>query len=217
MADLGSRRKIMGWGSPFERPDGYQRAGLELLELPADSHGHRYRRGQLRAGGQLADRRPVSGAQAARAMGIFMLGLPLGCCWLLHHRFHGRVLRQLACALLHRQVPGLVLAVFIFLIREPTAARPRSSRSRRNPCSSRSARCCRSDLLVAGNGRAGIQLRHLRPQRFHGAIADALSRVSLVNASVATGVIVGLTGLIGLDPRRLGRRSHPSALRPRSA
>lgn len=57
MADTGSRSKAHGLGpGGVEWPDGGQRSGGQFLDVFAGAHGHRHRRGQLCAGGELADR-----------------------------------------------------------------------------------------------------------------------------------------------------------------
>ena len=80
----------------------------------------------------------------ARAMGIFMLGLPLGL--LLAFFTIGSMVEFFGSWRAPASSSprcGLVLAVFIFLIREPRAAR-QTVKVSQEPCSSRSARCCRS-------------------------------------------------------------------------
>ncbi len=61
-----------------ERADGGQRHGRQFLDVPAGAHGHRHRRSQLRAGGQLADWRPVPGSPPCSGHGHFHAGPALG-------------------------------------------------------------------------------------------------------------------------------------------
>lgn len=201
MADLGSRRKIMGWGltawSGLTAINGLAwnfwsflliRMGIGIGEAsyaPA-------------ANSLIGDLFPAH--KRARAMGIFMLGLPLGL--LLAFFTIGSMVEFFGswrAPFFIAAVPGLVLAVFIFLIREPTRGAAETVKVSQEPVQQpiRKVLSIRTFwwLVMAGlafNFATYACNAFMVPllMRYHG--------VSLVNASVATGVIVGLTGLIGL-------------------
>ncbi|BCY03223.1 spinster family MFS transporter [Stutzerimonas stutzeri] len=201
MADLGSRRKIMGWGltawSGLTAINGLAwnfwsflliRMGIGIGEAsyaPA-------------ANSLIGDLFPAH--KRARAMGIFMLGLPLGL--LLAFFTIGSMVEFFGswrAPFFIAAVPGLVLAVFIFLIREPTRGAAEIVKVSQEPVQQpiRKVLSIRTFwwLVMAGlafNFATYACNAFMVPllMRYHG--------VSLVNASVATGVIVGLTGLIGL-------------------
>jgi len=133
-------------------------------------------------------------------MGIFMLGLPLGL--LLAFFTIGSMVEAFGswrAPFFIAAVPGLVLALFIFLIKEPKRGAAETVKVSQEPVQQpiRKVLSIRTFwwLVLAGlafNFATYACNAFMVPllMRYHG--------VSLVQASVATGVIVGLTGLFGL-------------------
>ncbi|VXC57688.1 Major facilitator superfamily MFS_1 [Pseudomonas sp. 8Z] len=201
MADTGSRRKIMGWGlaawSGLTALNGLAwnywsflliRMGIGIGEAsyaPA-------------ANSLIGDLFPAH--KRARAMGVFMLGLPLGL--LLAFFTIGAMVQAFdswRAPFVIAAVPGLILAVFLFFIREPARgaaeSRPVSDAPVDKPM--RKVLAIRTFwwLVLAGlafNFATYACNSFLVPmlQRYYG--------LTLHNAAMATGVIVGLTGLVGL-------------------
>ena len=177
MADTGSRSKLMGWGlaawSGLTAVNGLVgsfwsflivRMGIGIGEAsyaPA-------------ANSLIGDLFPAH--RRARAMGIFMLGLPLGLLlafftigWMVKAFDSWRAPFFIAA------VPGLILAVFMFFIKEPKRGAAESvqvSQETRGPADPSGAGG--ADFPVAGDGGAVLQLRHLCLQLVSGADAAAL-------------------------------------------
>ncbi len=201
MADLGSRRKIMGWGltawSGLTAVNGLAwnfwsfllvRMGIGIGEAsyaPA-------------ANSLIGDLFPAH--KRSRAMGIFMLGLPLGL--LLAFFTIGSMVEAFGswrAPFFIAAVPGLVLALFIFMIKEPSRGAAETVKVSQEPVKQpmRKVLSIRTFwwLVMAGlafNFATYACNAFMVPllMRYHG--------MPLVEASVATGVIVGLTGLVGL-------------------
>ncbi|AFN77080.1 spinster family MFS transporter [Stutzerimonas nitrititolerans] len=201
MADNGSRRKIMGWGltawSGLTAINGLAwnfwsflliRMGIGIGEAsyaPA-------------ANSLIGDMFPAH--KRARAMGIFMLGLPLGLLlafftigWMVQAFDSWRAPFFIAA------VPGLILAVFLFFIKEPQRGAAEtvkvSQEQVRNPI--RKVLAIRTFWWLI---MAGLAF-NFATYASNGFMVPMLMRyfaVPLVEASVATGVIVGVTGLVGL-------------------
>lgn len=201
MADNGSRRKIMGWGltawSGLTAVNGLAwnfwsfllvRMGVGIGEAsyaPA-------------ANSLIGDLFPAH--KRARAMGIFMLGLPLGLLlafftigWMVQAFDSWRAPFFIAA------VPGLILAVFIFLIKEPQrgAAEAVKISQERVEQPIRKVLAIRTFwwLVLAG---LAFNFATYASNAFMVPMLMRYFGVPLVEASVATGVIVGVTGLVGL-------------------
>jgi len=201
MADNGSRRKIMGWGltawSGLTAVNGLAwnfwsfllvRMGVGIGEAsyaPA-------------ANSLIGDLFPAH--KRARAMGIFMLGLPFGLLlaffsigWMVQAFDSWRAPFFIAA------VPGLILAVFIFLIKEPQ----RGAAEAVKISQARIERPIRKVLAIRTFWwlvMAGLAF-NFATYACNAFMVPMLMRyfaVPLVDASVATGVIVGVTGLFGL-------------------
>lgn len=201
MADTGARRKIMGWGlaawSGLTALNGMawnfwsfllMRMGVGIGEAsyaPA-------------ANSLIGDLFPAH--KRARAMGIFMLGLPLGL--LLAFFSIGAMVQAFGswrAPFLIAAVPGLILALFLFFIREPARgaaeSMPVSSAAVQQPLLKVLTIRTFWWLVLAGlafNFAAYACNAFMVPmlQRYFG--------LGLQQAAMATGVIVGLTGLVGL-------------------
>ena len=201
MADTGSRSKLMGWGlavwSGLTAVNGLVgsfwsflivRMGVGIGEAsyaPA-------------ANSLIGDLFPAH--RRARAMGIFMLGLPLGL--LLAFFTIGAMVKAFdswRAPFFIAAVPGLILAVFMFFIKEPkrgaaetvAVSQERVDRPIRRVLAIPTflwlvmAGLCFNFATYACNSFLVPML-----QRYFG--------LPLQEAAVATGVIVGVTGLFGL-------------------
>lgn len=201
MADTGSRRKIMGWGltawSGLTAVNGLAwnfwsfllvRMGVGIGEA---SYGPA-------ASSLIGDLFPAH--KRARAMGIFMLGLPFGLLlafftigWMVQAFDSWRAPFFIAA------VPGLILAVFIFLIKEPQrgAAETVKISQERIERPIRKVLAIRTFWWLVMAGLA-FNFATYACNAFMVPMLMRYFAVPLVEASVATGVIVGVTGLFGL-------------------
>jgi len=201
LADTGSRRKLMGWGlavwSGLTAVNGLVgsywtfllvRMGVGIGEAsyaPADNS-------------LIGDLFPAH--RRARAMGIFMLGLPLGL--LLAFFTIGAMVQAFdswRAPFFIAAVPGLVLAVFMFFIREPKRGAAESVRMSEEKIH----RPIRRVLSIPTFGwlvLAGLTF-NFATYASNSFMVPMLQRYFLLplqDAAVATGVIVGVTGLVGL-------------------
>jgi len=201
IADSGSRRKIMGWGltvwSGLTAVNGLAwnfwsflliRMGIGVGEAsyaPA-------------ANSLIGDLFPAH--KRARAMGIFMLGLPLGL--LLAFFTIGSMVEAFGswrAPFFIAAVPGLVLALFLFFIREPERGAAESVKVAQTPVENPVRKVLAIPtfwwLVLAG---LAFNFATYACNAFMVPLLMRYFGAPLVQASVATGVIVGLTGLIGL-------------------
>jgi MFS family permease len=201
MADNGSRRKLMGWGlavwSGLTAVNGLVgnfwafllvRMGVGIGEAsyaPA-------------ANSLIGDLFPAH--KRARAMGIFMLGLPLGL--LLAFFTIGAMVKTFdswRAPFFIAAVPGLVLAVFMFFIREPargaaesiTTSQEKIDRPIRRVLSIPTFRW----LVLAG---LAFNFATYACNSFMVPMLQRYFLLPLQEAAMATGMIVGVTGLVGL-------------------
>lgn len=201
MADTGARRTIMGWGlmawSGLTAVNGMAwnfwsfllvRMGIGIGEAsyaPA-------------ANSLIGDLFPAH--KRSRAMGIFMLGLPLGL--LLAFFTIGYMVEFFGswrAPFFIAAVPGIVLALFIFLIREPArgAAETVAVSQARVEKPMRKVLAIRTFwwLMLAG---LCFNFATYACNAFMVPMMMRYFGVPLSSAAMATGVIVGLTGLVGL-------------------
>lgn len=201
MADTGARRKIMGWGlaawSGLTALNGMAwnfwsflliRMGIGIGEAsyaPA-------------ANSLIGDLFPAH--KRARAMGIFMLGLPLGL--LLAFFTIGAMVQAFdswRAPFFIAAVPGLILAVFLFFIREPTRGAAESVQVSAAPVDKplRKVLAIRTFwwLVLAG---LAFNFASYACNSFMVPMLQRYFGLGLQNAAMATGVIVGVTGLFGL-------------------
>jgi MFS family permease len=201
MADNGSRRKLMGWGlavwSGLTAVNGLVgnfwafllvRMGVGIGEAsyaPA-------------ANSLIGDLFPAH--KRARAMGIFMLGLPLGL--LLAFFTIGAMVKAFdswRAPFFIAAVPGLLLAVFMFFIREPARGAAESvamsqekiDRPIRRVLSIPTFRW----LVLAG---LAFNFSTYACNSFMVPMLQRYFLLPLQDAAMATGIIVGVTGLVGL-------------------
>ncbi|MFK3797869.1 spinster family MFS transporter [Pseudomonas sp. NPDC088444] len=201
MADTGSRRKLMGWGlaawSALTAVNGLVsnfwtfllvRMGVGIGEAsyaPA-------------ANSLIGDLFPAH--KRSRAMGIFMLGLPLGL--LLAFFTIGAMVKAFdswRAPFFIAAVPGLILAVFMFMIREPArgaadtavVTEEKVNRPIRRVLSIPTFRW----LVLAG---LAFNFASYACNSFMVPMLQRYFLLPLQDAAMATGMIVGVTGLVGL-------------------
>ncbi|WP_397451741.1 spinster family MFS transporter [Pseudomonas sp. NA-150] len=201
MADNGSRRKLMGCGlavwSGLTAANGLVgsfwtfllvRMGIGIGEAsyaPA-------------ANSLIGDLFPAG--RRARAMGIFMLGLPLGL--LLAFFTTGAIVKEFGtwrAPFFIAALPGLVLAVFMFFIREPKRGAAESVRMSQEKIEKPIRRVLAIPtflwLVLAG---LSFNFATYACNSFMVPMLQRYFQMPLQQAAVATGLIVGVTGLFGL-------------------
>lgn len=201
MADTGSRRKIMGWGlivwSGLTGLSGmaWNYLSFLLIRMGVGLGEASY---APAANSLLGDLFPAH--KRARAMGIFMLGLPLGL--LLAYFTVGAMVNAFGswrAPLFIAAVPGIVLALFIFMIKEPQRGAAEavkvSSAAVSQPVRKILAIRTFFWLVLAG---LAFNFASYACNTFMVPLLQRYFLLSLEQAAVATGVIVGATGLLGL-------------------
>lgn len=201
MADTGARRKIMGWGlaawSGLTAINGLAwnfwsflliRMGIGIGEAsyaPA-------------ANSLIGDLFPAH--KRARAMGVFMLGLPIGL--LLAFFTIGSMVRifdSWRAPFFIAAVPGLLLALMMFFIKEPQRGAAESVKVSTEKIDKplRKVLAIRTFwwLVLAG---LAFNFATYACNSFMVPMLQRYFLLPLEQAAVATGVIVGLTGLFGL-------------------
>lgn len=201
MADNGSRRKLMGWGlavwSGLTAANGLVgsfwafllvRMGIGIGEAsyaPA-------------ANSLIGDLFPAH--RRARAMGIFMLGLPLGL--VLAFFTTGAMVKSFGtwrAPFFIAAAPGLLLAIFMFFIREPKRGAAESVRM----SEAKIEKPIRRVLAIPTFGwlvLAGLAFNFstYACNSFMVPMLQRYFQMPMQQAAVATGLIVGVTGLVGL-------------------
>ncbi len=201
MADTGSRRKIMGWGlavwSGLTAVNGlaWNFWSFLLIRMGVGIGEASY---APAANSLIGDLFPPH--KRARAMGIFMLGLPLGL--LLAFFTIGAMVAAFdswRAPFFIAAVPGLILALFMFFIREPQRGAAEavavSTAAVEKPL--RKVLAIRTFwwLVLAG---LAFNFATYACNSFMVPMLQRYFLLPLQQAAVATGVIVGLTGLVGL-------------------
>lgn len=201
LADRGSRKTIMGWGLVVW-------SGFTAANAAAWNFGS-FLVARMGVGVGEASYAPASNAligdlfptqQRSRALGLFMLGLPLGL--LLAFFTVGPIVEAFGswrAPFVVAAVPGVILAVFLFRIQEPERGASERVRSAGAEVEAPVRRVLSTRTILwiilsgitinfaayAGNGFLVPMI-----QRYFG--------LELTAAAVTTGFIVGVTGLIGL-------------------
>ncbi|MEK1904342.1 MAG: MFS transporter [Pseudomonas sp.] len=201
MADTGSRRKIMGWGlvvwSSLTGLTGmaWNFWSFLLVRMGVGVGEASY---APAANSLLGDLFPAH--KRARAMGIFMLGLPIGL--LLAYFTVGAMVKAFdswRAPFFIAAVPGLVLALFMFMIREPARGSAEtvqmSGEAIERPLRKILAIRTFWWLLLAG---LAFNFASYACNTFMVPMLQRYFLLPLEQAAVATGVIVGVTGLLGL-------------------
>ena len=201
MADTGSRRKIMGWGltvwSGLTAVNGlaWNFWSFLLIRMGVGIGEASY---APAANSLIGDLFPAH--KRARAMGIFMLGLPLGL--LLAFFTIGAMVEAFdswRAPFFIAAVPGLLLAVFMFFIKEPQrgAAEQVKSRTSKVEKPLRKVLAIRTFWWLVMAGLA-FNFATYACNSFMVPMLQRYFLLPLEQAAMATGVIVGLTGLVGL-------------------
>lgn len=201
MADTGSRRKLMGWGlaawSGLTAVNGLVGSfwGFLLVRMGVGIGEASY---APAANSLIGDLFPAH--RRARAMGIFMLGLPLGL--LLAFFTIGAMVQAFdswRAPFFIAAVPGLLLAVFMFFIKEPKRGAAEAVQVSQEPVDRPIHRVLAIPtflwLVLAG---LTFNFATYACNSFLVPMLQRYFLMPLQEAAVATGVIVGVTGLIGL-------------------
>ena len=201
MADTGARRKIMGWGlaawSGLTALNGLAWSfwSFLLIRMGVGIGEASY---APAANSLIGDLFPAH--KRARAMGIFMLGLPLGL--LLAFFSIGAMVQAFGswrAPFLIAAVPGLILSVFLFFIREPQRGAAENTPVSLEPVTNplRKVLAIRTFrwLVLAG---LAFNFATYACNSFMVPMLQRYFGLALQEAAMATGLIVGLTGLVGL-------------------
>jgi MFS family permease len=201
MADNGSRRKIMGWGLiVWSGLTGLTGAAWNFWSFLLVRMGVGIGEASYApaANSLLGDLFPTH--KRARAMGIFMLGLPLGL--LLAYFTVGAMVKAFdswRAPFFIAALPGLVLALFMFMIREPARGSAESvslsSEVIERPLRRILAIRTFWWLLLAG---LAFNFASYACNTFMVPMLQRYFLLPLEQAAVSTGIIVGVTGLLGL-------------------
>lgn len=201
MADTGSRKKIMGWGLAVW-------SGLTAVNALAWNFWS-FLLIRLGIGIGEASYAPAANSligdlfppnKRARAMGLFMLGLPLGL--LLAFFTIGAMVQAFGswrAPFVIAAIPGLILAVFMFFIKEPQRGAADNRTQDQTPLD-RPLRRVLSIRTFWWLTLAGLTF-NFATYACNSFMVPMLQRyflMSLQGAAVATGIIAGLTGLVGL-------------------
>ena len=201
MADTGARRKIIGWGltvwSGLTALNGlaWNFWSFLLIRMGVGIGEASY---APAANSLIGDLFPAH--KRARAMGIFMLGLPLGL--LLAFFTIGAMVQAFdswRAPFLIAAVPGLILAIFLFFIREPTRGGAEAVQVSTMPVEKPLRKVLAIPtfwwLVLAG---LAFNFASYACNSFMVPMLQRYFGLGLQNAAMATGVIVGVTGLFGL-------------------
>ncbi|WP_298187969.1 MFS transporter [uncultured Pseudomonas sp.] len=201
MADTGARRKIMGWGlavwSGLTAVNGlaWNFWSFLLIRMGVGIGEASY---APAANSLIGDLFPAH--KRARAMGIFMLGLPIGL--LLAFFTIGAMVKAFdswRAPFFIAAVPGMILALFMFFIKEPARGAAEQVKSQTTPVDKpvRKVLAIRTFwwLVVAG---LTFNFATYACNSFMVPMLQRYFLLPLEQAAMATGVIVGLTGLVGL-------------------
>lgn len=201
MADTGSRRAIMGWGlvawSAFTGATAlaWSYASFFVVRLLVGVGEASY---APAANSLIGDLFPSN--KRSRAIGIFMLGLPIGL--LLAYFTVGAMVKAFGswrAPFYIAMVPGLVLAIFMFFIKEPARGAAEESKVSEHKIE-RPTRKVLSIPTMWWIILAGItcNMAAYATNAFMVPLLQRYFQLSLQSAAVNTGIIVGLSGLIGL-------------------
>lgn len=201
MADTGSRSRIMGWGlivwSLFTAAAAgswnfvtflLTRVGVGIGEAsyaPA-------------ANSLIGDLFPAS--KRSRATGVFMLGLPIGL--LLAFFTVGAMVRAFdswRAPFVIAMVPGIIIAIMMFMIREPARGAAEEVQTSQEPIANpiKKVLAIRTMwwIIVAG---IAANFASYATNTFMVPLMQRYFGLALEPAAIATGIIVGITGLVGL-------------------
>ncbi|MBN9734822.1 MULTISPECIES: MFS transporter [unclassified Pseudonocardia] len=203
LADHRSRAKIMGWGlvawSALTAASGaaWNYTSLLLLRIGVGVGEASY---APAANSTIADLYPAE--KRARAIGLFQLGLPVGL--ILAYFSVGAITEAFGswrAPFVLAAVPGILIAIGFFLVREP-----RRGASEATPAATGREKVDRPFrrilavptmwwLIIAG---IGANLAAYSVNTFTVPLFQRYFGASLTGAAALTGVVVGITGLVGL-------------------
>lgn len=201
LADTMSRKKIMGWGliawSAFTAA-GAGAWSFSTFLATRIAVGVGEASYAPAASSLIGDLFPAN--KRSRAMGIFMLGLPLGL--LLAFFTTGAIIKYFGswrAPLILAMFPGLIIAVMTFLIREPARGAAEATKTVAEPVANPIRKILKIRTMwwiilagVAGNFGVYAGNGFLVPMMMR------YFKMPLDTAAMSAGVIVGVTGLIGL-------------------
>lgn len=201
MADIGSRAKIMGWGlltwSGLTALNGMAQGfwSFLLIRMGIGVGEASY---APAANSLIGDMFPAQ--KRARAIGIFMLGLPLGL--MLAFFTIGPMVNAFdswRAPFFIAAVPGVLLAIFMFFISEPKRGAAEVVAVAQDKVDKPLGKILTIKtfwwLVAAG---LVFNFAAYACNMFMVSVMMRYFSVSLAEASIATGIIVGVTGLIGL-------------------
>ncbi|MGE0283242.1 MAG: spinster family MFS transporter [Rhizobiaceae bacterium] len=201
MADTGSRKTIMGWGLIVWSVLTAAGAGAwNFVSFLATRVGVGIGEASFApaANSMIGDLFPAS--KRSRATGVFMLGLPLGL--VLAFFTVGAMVRAFdswRAPFVIAMIPGLLIAVAMFMIHEPERGAAEAVKASSKPIAKPIRKVLTIPTMwwitltgIAANFASYATNSFMVPlmQRYFG--------LALEPAAIATGVIVGITGLIGL-------------------
>ena len=201
LADRGSRKRIMGWGLVVW-------SGFTAANAAAWNFGS-FLVARMGVGVGEASYAPAANAligdlfpaeRRSRALGLFMLGLPMGL--LLAFFTVGPIVEAFGnwrAPFVVAAVPGLVLAAFLFRIREPERGASEKGRGAGAEIEApvRQVLSTRTILWIILSG-ISINFAAYAGNGFLVPMIQRYFGLDLTAAAVTTGFIVGVTGLIGL-------------------
>ncbi|EQA44341.1 transporter, major facilitator family protein [Leptospira broomii serovar Hurstbridge str. 5399] len=201
LADTGIRKKIMGWGlaawSAFTAINGlaWNYTSFVFVRMAVGIGEASY---APAANSLIGDLFPAH--KRARAMGIFMLGLPLGL--VLAFFTVGATVKAFGtwrAPFFIAAIPGILLAVFLFFIKEPPrgAAEAVSISDKKIDRPIYTVMKNRTMWWIILSGLT-FNFAAYSVNTFLVSLLQRYFHISLTNAAVTTGFIVGITGLVGL-------------------
>lgn len=201
MADTGSRAKIMGWGlavwSGLTAINGFVQ-GFWTFLLVRMGIGIGEASYAPAANSLIGDMFPAN--KRSRAMGIFMLGLPLGLTLAFFTiGYMVKAFDSWRAPFIIAAVPGLILAFFMFFIREPQRGAAEEVKVAQGKVEKplRKVLIIRTFWWLTLAGLA-FNFAAYANNAFMVSMMMRYFGVGIGEASAATGIIVGLTGLLGL-------------------
>ncbi|BAT59703.1 hexuronate transporter [Variibacter gotjawalensis] len=201
MSDTGSRKKIMAWGliawSACTAAGGAAWSfGSFLFSRVAVGIGESAY--APAATSLIGDLFPAN--KRSRAMGIYMLGLPLGL--LLCFFSVGAIVKYFdswRAPLILAMFPGLVIAVAMFFIKEPARGAAESTKVAQTPVANPIRKILKiKTLWWVTLASITLNFASYAANGFLVVLCVRYFKMSLGDASISVGVIAGISGLIGL-------------------
>ncbi|EPG73629.1 transporter, major facilitator family protein [Leptospira fainei serovar Hurstbridge str. BUT 6] len=201
LADSGIRKKIMGWGlaawSAFTAINGlaWNYTSFLFVRMAVGIGEASY---APAANSLIGDLFPAH--KRARAMGVFMLGLPLGL--VLAFFTVGAMVKSFGtwrAPFFIAAIPGILLAVFLFFIKEPERGAAEIVSISKKPIDRPIYTVMKNRtmwwIILSG---LTFNFAAYSVNTFLVSLLQRYFHISLTSAAVTTGFIVGITGLVGL-------------------